>query len=166
RGFPVEIHAGSRSRPKAGHFPVSGGTIMPRLTPRPGHRPTSGLRRWLRLPGVGAVLMLAACSTYQPGQLQIDRSIQAKSQNSRVEVLVLHYTSTGNENSLKILSERNVSAHYLVTDEPRPHVYRLVDENRRAWHAGVSSWYGRSDINTSSIGVEIVNLGRDRKSVV
>jgi len=135
---------------------------MPRLTPRPGHRPTSGLRRWLRLPGVGAVLMLAACSTYQPGQLQIDRSIQAKSQNSRVEVLVLHYTSTGNENSLKILSERNVSAHYLVTDEPRPHVYSLVDENRRAWHAGVSSWYGRSDINTSSIGVEIVNLGREQ----
>lgn len=116
----------------------------------------------LRLPCAGALLALAACTSYQPGKLDIDHSVQAKSQNSRVEVLVLHYTSASNQNSLKILSERNVSAHYLVTDEPRPHVYELVDENRRAWHAGVSSWYGRSDINTSSIGVEIVNPGREQ----
>ncbi|MYN13700.1 N-acetylmuramoyl-L-alanine amidase [Pusillimonas sp. TS35] len=104
--------------------------------------------------------LLAACAAYDPSKLDIDRSFTAKSQNSRVEFLVLHYTSSGNEASLKTLTEHNVSAHYLVTDEPRPRVYQLVDESRRAWHAGVSSWYGRSDINTSSIGIEIVNAGR------
>ncbi|MGB6105951.1 MAG: N-acetylmuramoyl-L-alanine amidase [Pusillimonas sp.] len=105
-------------------------------------------------------VLLSACGTYTPGSLNIDRSIQAKSQNSRVEFVVLHYTSAGNEASLKILSERNVSSHYLVTNEPRPHVYQLVDESRRAWHAGASEWFGRSDMNSGSIGIEIVNQGR------
>ncbi|AEC20241.1 putative exported hydrolase [Pusillimonas sp. T7-7] len=107
------------------------------------------------------MLLLSACSTYQPGALDIDRSIQAKSQNSRVEFVVLHYTSASNETSLKILSERNVSSHYLVTKEARPHVYQLVGENRRAWHAGVSAWFDRSDMNSGSIGIEIVNQGRE-----
>jgi N-acetylmuramoyl-L-alanine amidase len=110
--------------------------------------------------GTATLALLGACASYDPDKLDIDHSVQAKSQNSRVEVLVVHYTSSPNEDSLKILTQRNVSAHYLVTDEPRPHIYQLVDESRRAWHAGVSSWYGRSDINTSSIGVEIVNAGR------
>lgn len=133
---------------------------MPGLACRSPRIPPGRAGRWLALPGLAMLTLLAACSTYQPDKLDIDRSVQAKSQNSRVELLVIHYTSSGNESSLKILSERNVSAHYLVTDEPRPHVYQLVPETRRAWHAGVSSWYGRSDVNTSSIGVEIVNAGR------
>ena len=107
-----------------------------------------------------ATLLLAACGTTQPGALNIDRSIQAKSQNSRVEFIVLHYTSVGNHASLKILSEQNVSSHYLITQEDPPHVYQLVDENRRAWHAGISAWFGRTDINSGSIGIEIVNQGR------
>lgn len=91
--------------------------------------------------------------------LKIDRSIQAQSQNSRVELIVLHYTSASNERSLELLSQRNVSSHYLITDEPVPHVYQLVDESRRAWHAGVSRWYGSTGINAASIGIEIVNPG-------
>lgn len=110
-----------------------------------------------------ALLMLAlltACGTYSsPGSLNIDRSIQAKSQNSRVEFIVLHYTAADNATSLKVLSERNVSSHYLITDEPAPHVYQLVGEDRRAWHAGASQWYGRTDMNAGSIGIEIVNAG-------
>lgn len=107
-----------------------------------------------------ALAALAACSSTRQGGLDIDRSVQAKSQNSRVDFVVLHYTSASNEASLKILSQRNVSSHYLITDEPRPRVYLLVDENRRAWHAGVSQWYGRTDMNSGSIGIEIVNQGR------
>src|SRR5690625_4279052 len=106
-----------------------------------------------------ALLILTACTGMTPGELVIDRSIQAKSHDSRVGIVVLHYTATGKNASLKILSEQNVSSHYLITDDPRPVVYQLVDESRRAWHAGVSEWYGRTDINAASIGVEIVNPG-------
>lgn len=114
------------------------------------------LRLFLSMP---LLLILAACASMGPGELKIDRSIQAKSQDSRVEFIVLHYTATGRSASLKILSEQNVSSHYLITDDARPVVYQLVDESRRAWHAGVSEWYGRTDINAGSIGIEIVNHG-------
>lgn len=110
------------------------------------------------LPAV-LLLMLAACASTGPQELKIDRSIHAKSQDSRVEFVVLHYTATGKQASIKILSEQNVSSHYLITDDTRPEVYQLVDESRRAWHAGVSEWYGRTDINAGSIGIEIVNAG-------
>jgi len=109
---------------------------------------------------LAALALLAGCSAYRPGGLDIDRSKQAVSQNSRVEFIVLHYTSASNDTSLKILTERNVSSHYLITDHPAPRVYQLVDENRRAWHAGVSAWYNSSNLNSASIGIEIVNPGR------
>lgn len=52
-----------------------------------------------------------------------------------------------------------VSAHYVVREDGQ--VFRLVEEARRAWHAGVSSWEGRTDTNDRSIGIEIVNGGHD-----
>lgn len=107
----------------------------------------------------GLAALLAACAGPRPATLRIDHSIQAKSQDSRVSVIVLHYTVAGNAAALEILAHGNVSSHYLITDQPIPHVYQLVDEGRRAWHAGLSSWYGRSDLNASSIGIEIVNRG-------
>lgn len=103
--------------------------------------------------------LLAACAAPTPSSLKIDRSIQAVSQSSRASVVVVHYTSTNTERSLEILSRRNVSSHYLITDDTPPRIYQLVDENRRAWHAGASEWYGNSGLNASSIGVEIVNQG-------
>ncbi len=107
-----------------------------------------------------ALALLSACATGPlPRELAIDRSIQAVSQSSRVEFIVLHYTSAPTERSLTLLSRHRVSSHYLITDHPEPRIYQLVDENQRAWHAGASSWYGRSWLNASSIGVEIVNAG-------
>lgn len=132
-----------------------GATTTQAGTPPAGSAP----RLWRRLTGLALPLLLAACASRGPEGLSVDRSIQAKSQNSRVSSIVLHYTSSGNEASLRILSERNVSAHYLITNESRPHVYQLVSENRRAWHAGVSEWYGRGDLNSTSIGIELVNHG-------
>ena len=52
-----------------------------------------------------------------------------------------------------------VSAHYLIEEDGR--VLRLVDEARRAWHAGVSCWRGERDVNGRSIGIELVNPGHE-----
>ncbi len=108
---------------------------------------------------LAAAALLAGCASPGESTLKIDRSIQAVSHSSRVSFVVLHYTATNTPQALEILSKRNVSSHYLITDESPPRIYQLVDETRRAWHAGVSEWYGRSDLNGTSIGIEIVNSG-------
>ena len=83
--------------------------------------------------------------------------------------LVLHYTVADLPVSMKVLTEREVSAHYLVSDEPQPRIFRLVDESRRAWHSGASGWKGHRMLNASSIGIEIVHpgfrLGPDKERV-
>lgn len=100
-----------------------------------------------------APLLLAACAT---GPVAFDDTYTSRSQESRVQFLVLHYTEGDFAGSLKILTEGPVSSHYLVNIDP-PTVYRLVDESRTAHHAGVSSWKGYTQLNASSIGIEIVN---------
>ncbi len=78
------------------------------------------------------------------------------------DMLVLHYTGmqSGPEALARLCDEQSkVSSHYLVEEDGR--VFRLVPEERRAWHAGVSFWKGESDINGRSIGVEIVNPGHE-----
>ncbi len=88
----------------------------------------------------------------------IDHSHHAKSQDSRVQFLILHFTGEPWESSLKILTKDNVSSHYLVRDSP-VEIYQLVPEDRRAYHAGESSWKGQTLLNAASIGIEIVNPG-------
>jgi len=106
-------------------------------------------------------VLLAGCATHppEPQSLDIDTSIQAVSRGSRVHQVVLHYTAATAERSLKLLSRGGVSVHYLITDAATPHLYRLVPEEWAAWHAGASNWYGQPSINTTSIGIEIVNAG-------
>lgn len=99
------------------------------------------------------LLLLAGCSG-----LRIDSSHTAAGQNSRVQYVVLHYTSADLERSLQLLTQTEVSSHYLIGDAPAT-VYRLVDENRRAWHVGVSEWKGRTWLNSTTIGIELVNQG-------
>jgi N-acetylmuramoyl-L-alanine amidase len=124
------------------------------------HHTTHPWHRIRPIPALLLLILLAACGTYPgPNGLTIDHSIRAVAQNSRVSIVVLHYTSANNANSLEILSRQNVSSHYLITDNPTPHVYQLADENRRAWHAGVSQWYGHTSINSLSVGIELVNAG-------
>lgn len=84
---------------------------------------------------------------------------KAKSFDERIKFLVLHYTEQNLETSVKLLLGQNVSVHYLVSDiKPYP-IFQLVDESKRAWHAGASSWQGRQNLNDISIGIEIVNRG-------
>ena len=107
--------------------------------------------------------LLCGCAGVAPlttsGGTPIDTSRSAKSQDSRVLFLVLHYTVADFPISMKILTERQVSAHYLVSDETQPRIFRLVDENQRAWHSGASGWKGHKLLNASSIGIEIVHPG-------
>jgi N-acetylmuramoyl-L-alanine amidase len=81
-----------------------------------------------------------------------------------IDTLVLHYTELPLQESLDVLSdvtrEGRVSAHYVLAEDGT--AYRLVGEERIAWHAGRSSWRGREALNTNSIGIEIVNLHGDR----
>lgn len=115
----------------------------------------------LRLITLLSVALLAACAGPGPRGIDLDRSVQARGQDSRAEFLVIHYTSADDAASLKILSQQKVSSHYLITQNNPGRVYQLVDENRRAWHAGLSEWYGRTYLNNASIGVEIVNQGNE-----
>jgi N-acetylmuramoyl-L-alanine amidase len=101
------------------------------------------------------IALLAGCATGP----QYDKTYTAKGQSSRARFLVLHYTVSDRPSSIKILTEQQVSAHYLLTDEPKPTIYNLVDEKNAAWHAGNSSWKNFTQLNNSSIGIEIVNPG-------
>jgi len=77
-----------------------------------------------------------------------------------IDILLLHYTDmTSAEAALARLTDpaSRVSAHYCIDEHGT--VYRLVAEERRAWHAGVSYWAGARDINARSIGIELVNPG-------
>lgn len=79
-----------------------------------------------------------------------------------VTVLVLHYTGMQDaESAIARLRdpEAKVSAHYLVAEDGT--ILRMVDEDRRAWHAGVSYWRGMTGLNDHSIGIEIVNPGHE-----
>ncbi|MDR6952262.1 N-acetylmuramoyl-L-alanine amidase [Ancylobacter sp. 3268] len=78
------------------------------------------------------------------------------------DMLVLHYTGMPSaEEAVAWLRspEKAVSCHYVVHEDGR--IVQLVPEARRAWHAGASSWAGATDINSLSIGIEIVNPGHD-----
>jgi len=109
--------------------------------------------------GIASLLALQGCAPMAPARLNIDTSVNARSQGSRVRFIVLHYTVSASSRALSLLSQGEVSSHYLVTDDEPPRVYRLVDESRAAWHAGQSEWRGYTWLNSSSIGIEIVNRG-------
>ncbi|WP_264585947.1 N-acetylmuramoyl-L-alanine amidase [Sphingobium sp. B7D2B] len=79
-----------------------------------------------------------------------------------VSILVLHYTGMPDAQSAinwMANPDSKVSAHYVVTEEGK--VVRMVDETKRAWHAGRAWWRGITDVNSASIGIEIVNPGHE-----
>lgn len=79
-----------------------------------------------------------------------------------VTMIVLHYT--GMQDAASAIARlrdpaAKVSAHYVVDEDGT--ILRLVDEERRAWHAGRSWWRGIADVNSASVGIEIVNPGHE-----
>jgi N-acetylmuramoyl-L-alanine amidase len=79
-----------------------------------------------------------------------------------LDMLILHYTGmVSDERAIKWLTdpESAVSSHYFVFEDG--HIAQLVQEDRRAWHAGQSFWAGETDINSRSIGIEVANPGHE-----
>jgi N-acetylmuramoyl-L-alanine amidase len=86
----------------------------------------------------------------------------ARAGGQKPSLLLLHYTGMRSaEEALERLCDPHseVSAHYLI--EETGEIHSLVPEDRRAWHAGKAYWAGESDINSASIGIEIVNPGHE-----
>jgi len=86
----------------------------------------------------------------------------ARPDGQAVDILLLHYT--GMESAEAALARMcdpaaKVSAHYCIDEDGS--ITRLVAEDRRAWHAGVSRWAGATDVNGRSIGIELVNPGHE-----
>src|SRR5215213_11834723 len=78
------------------------------------------------------------------------------------DMILLHYTGMPDvEGAIAQLctAGTDVSAHYIVLEDGR--IVQCVPESKRAWHAGASFWAGEEDINSCSIGVEIINRGHD-----
>ena len=79
-----------------------------------------------------------------------------------VSMVVLHYTGmqSADEALERLRSEEaGVSAHYMIEEDGK--IHRLVREDRRAYHAGKSFWRGVRDVNSASVGIEIVNPGHE-----
>ena len=126
------------------------------------------LRRIILL--LNIFLILAGCTSItekgsrvistRSGSERVDGvTYNSKGQNFRQRFIILHYTVSDRERSIDLLTNKDVSSHYLITDRENEPIYYLVDESKRAWHAGVSSWGNFTNLNDNSIGIEIVNKG-------
>lgn len=78
---------------------------------------------------------------------------------TRPTLLIIHSMGLPVPTALELLTRapREVSCHYAIAPDGK--IYRMVPEGRRAWHAGKSSWRGQSDINSASIGIELICPG-------
>ena len=122
--------------------------------------------RSLRQSGLPAVLRLLIPGVSASG-LDVDRSRASPNHGARAgarrpDSLVLHYTGMRDgASAVDRLCDpaSEVSCHYVVTEAGE--LLQLVAEDRRAWHAGRSFWQGETDLNSASIGIEVVNGGHD-----
>ena len=108
----------------------------------------------------GSVVSRNQTTVKNIGKFQVDsNSYVATGKNERIQFIVVHYTATDNLGSIKELTSSRVSSHFLVLDEDDNKIYSLVPLEQRAWHAGASSFRGRTNINDTSVGIEIVSDG-------
>jgi N-acetyl-anhydromuramyl-L-alanine amidase AmpD len=97
-------------------------------------------------------------------QFELNSDYISPNQDARQMILVLHYTALSYMDTLNRFQnpEYGASSHFLIPELPNQGkfvVYRMVPEDKRAWHAGVSFWQGNRNLNAASIGIEIENLG-------
>jgi N-acetylmuramoyl-L-alanine amidase len=112
-------------------------------------------------------MYMPAMSVFQPDSSLVADVAPSPTHDERKDgrvpdIILLHYTGmqTAQEALDRLCSpESKVSSHYFVFEDGR--IVQSVQESRRAWHAGESHWAGETDINSSSIGIEIANPGHD-----
>lgn len=112
-------------------------------------------------------MYVPAMSVFQPDSSVVADVVPSPTHNERKDgkqpdIILLHYTGMlSAQAALERLCspESKVSSHYFVFEDGR--IVQSVPESRRAWHAGLSSWAGETDINSLSIGIEIANPGHD-----
>jgi len=108
------------------------------------------------------LLLAAACAAPQRAGIATTWYPSPNFDERRPDLVVIHHTSDATaEKALATLTDpaREVSAHYLVARDGA--IYQLVDERKRAWHAGVSRWGAQTDVNSASIGIELDNDGAE-----
>jgi N-acetylmuramoyl-L-alanine amidase len=105
--------------------------------------------------------MTSNCQQKPDLVLRLDPTYRSQAYDQRIRQLVIHYTDEPLQAAIHhLVQQGKVSAHYLLPDDPQlPAIYQLVDDQQRAWHAGKSYWQGRHQLNDTSIGIELVNLG-------
>ncbi len=92
--------------------------------------------------------------------MRVSPNFGPRREGARPEFIVLHYTGmeTGEAAEAWLCDPvSEVSSHYLVHEDG--HIIQMVRESDRAWHAGKGSWRGKTDVNSSSVGIEMVNPG-------
>ncbi|GHE98688.1 penicillin binding protein PBP4B [Thalassotalea profundi] len=112
------------------------------------------------------LFLLASCAS-----LPIEK-MPSQNFSKRIKFLVMHFTAIDYQRSVNALVDKGgVSSHYLLPEKNDESygdnaltIYQLVDENDRAWHAGTSYWQGKKDLNDQSIGIEIVNVPKCKRS--
>ena len=106
-------------------------------------------------------------STFPPDSFIVAKVVPSPNLDERKDgrppnLILLHYTGmqSGEEALARLTTAvSKVSSHYVVFEDGR--IVQCVPEDKRAWHAGESSWAGESDVNSQSIGIEIVNPGHE-----
>lgn len=120
-------------------------------------------RQGWRITLAAGLLALSACAPLpQYTTLSVETRPSPNFGERRPNYVILHHTTNDNaEQALATLTSRmrDVSAHYLIARDGR--IIYLVDELKRAWHAGDSYWGGNRDLNSSSIGIELDNNGNE-----
>lgn len=100
------------------------------------------------------------CDTQLQAVWNPSPNIEPRKKGLTADMLILHYTAMScGKKAVDWLCnpESKVSCHYLIDEDGS--ITQMVSENERAWHAGISSWAGETDINSCSIGIEIQNMG-------
>lgn len=97
---------------------------------------------------------------HHDAEVRVSPNFGPRRDGKRADAIILHYTGmqTGEAAEAWLCNpESEVSSHYIVHEDGR--IVQMVREADRAWHAGASSWHGETDMNSRSVGIEIVNPG-------